>query len=100
MVTVCAVVRTQSLVRYGVVTWQQGLLEYASVVLDISKHDALKNIDLIVGYADSVEVLGYHSSFYDGYVKSLPVFEEILQTSSKETSECPAAYAVPSERSA
>ena len=76
---VCAVVRTQSLVRYGIIAWHQGLLEYAAVVLEMDRRDALKNIDLIAGYADSVRVIGYHSSFYDGYIESLPLFDEIVR---------------------
>jgi hypothetical protein len=81
---VCAVVRTQSLVRYGIIAWEQGLLEYASVVLRMDERDALKNIDLIVGYAESVEILAFHSSFYEGYLMSLPVFEKILAPRIKE----------------
>jgi hypothetical protein len=78
---VCAVVRTQSLVRFGHVAWEQGMRDYTSVVLEVDKRDALKNIDVLPGYSSSVRILGYHSSFYDGYVANLPVFEEILKTS-------------------
>jgi hypothetical protein len=77
-VIVAAVVRTGTLVRAHIIPWSSNLFEYASVIMVMDARDATKHIDLIAGYAKSVEILGYHTSFYRGYVESLYTMEERL----------------------
>ncbi len=71
-----AVLRTQCLIRNGILPSNTKALEYCAVCMDVDARDSSKHIDVIANYARSLQVIGFHPSFYDAYICTLPVMEQ------------------------